>query len=716
MKTKIILVPFVLLFLITACNSKQKKIAKRHIPTEKELLVFENQMASLTKELNIPGLSYIIVNESQVIQAKGIGYADAEKSTKADENTVCKIGAMGDVFAASLIMQLVETGKLDIKDNISEYVVNNKKTKNATIKQILSHTSGNKAGTEFIYDPSSFNSLQEVIKAKSDKSFSKLLKKKITNKLKMKNTAADENTNISAGCVSSVSDLAKFSMAVDNKNLFENENTNDLMFRPVYLNNGEQTPSALGWFVQFYNDKKYIWSFGQDKGLSSIILKSLTDSLTLIVLANSENLNAPFGLQQGNVFSSPVAIEFLKAFILRKDTLPAISIQESDSTIKNALKMANNSIHRDLLVNEFLSYVRMCQYMNQPERLNHLVTIYQQVLPLEVPWNLLEKEPRAIIKEAGDYVRIRRPFQIERDTTVNIFAVGEFVKEMTLNPWEYDIAEIYFDLKNEKKTSFDNRLNRQYRFDYDSPEVTGNFSTADNIKFAQGDPSKTSYLFEIRLPWKTLDSIKPSDRLRIGFDMNVTDNDGGTRKNFITWHFKNNEQAWNNPSVYGAMILCDHNKNHSNDSVCLSLKAKKPLTIDGKIENDWMAAPIYKLTKTISDFSKFPDKNDLSAQFRSEWDNDYLYVLIEVTDNYKYIFPLNGDYGWIENEKQDTIWIMQNSNSKYAGGAITNKYVNATIPLKAGNYILNYSSNQTNSFNRWIRTRPEISFYGIAVY
>jgi CubicO group peptidase (beta-lactamase class C family) len=716
MKTKhLLIVVLSIVFAFAGCNKKNQNPPKRHVPSEKELSAFESRMTTLAKEMNIQGLSYALVNESQVIQTKGIGYTD--KKEKTDDQTVYKIGAMADIFAATLVLQLSEKEKLDVKNYVSEYITGNVKAKDANIKSVLSHTSGEKPGTVFSYDPKCFDMLGEVIKTSSGKSFPELLKKNITRRLGMKQTTADNNESISDGCISSVSDLAKFSLALDNKKQFQNENSCDVMFRPVYLKNGELTPSALGWFVQFYNDKKYVWSFGQGKDFSSLIIKSLTDSLTLIVLANTGVMNIPFDLQKGNVFNSPVALEFFKTFIFRDSTLATIDINQPDDKIRSSLENVNKSKHRMLLVNEYISFIKLSQYLNQPDKSKHLIDIYSQVLPLEVPWNLLEKQPSAIIEEAGDYVNIKKQFHIDNDTVINILGVGEFVKEMTLNPYEYDIAEIYFDMKNKKNKSFDNTINRQYRFDYDYNEITGNFSTSENIKFIQGDPSKTSYLFEIKFPWKTLDSIVPVNGYRLGFDINVTDNDDGKgRKSFITWHFKGNEQAWADASVYGTMLLSSQNLGNSNDSTCLSIKTKTPVIIDGKMEGSWNVAPRYKLNRTAGGFDKYPDGKDLSAWFRSVWDEENLYILVEVTDNIKCILPNSGDFGWIENEKQDTIWMMQPGNTKYAGGAETNKYVNTTIPLKKGNYTLNYKTDQTNSFNRWIRKQPEISFYGIAVY
>jgi len=682
MKTKIIIIFALMATIFNSCVDKNKHQPKRHIPTEKELSAFESEITILSKDLNIQGLSYAVINESKVLQAKGIGFVDKENKNKTDENTVYNLGAMADIFAATLVMQLNEKNKLDTKKYLAEYDINDIKLKYATVKNILSHTSKDKPETEFNYDKSRFDLLGEVLKTASGKSFAELLKKQISRKCKMKNTKAEENSKISEACETNISDLTNFSLAIDEKELFENESTLDLMFRPIYLHDGQKTPSGLGWFVQFYNDKKYVWSFGQSKGNSALIIKSLSDSLTFIILANSENLNAPFNLQNGNIFDSPFASAFLKKLIIRNDSLPSFNLQTSTDSIKKYLEMSNNSNYRDLVFNNYFSCIKISKYIKNKDKTDQLIKLYQDAFPKEIPWNYIEKTPRAEITNTGDYINIKKPFHIENDTTVQIFAVGEFVKEMNLNPWEYDIAEIYFDIKNEKKKSFDNKFNRQYRFDYDYPDITGNFSTSNNIKFAQGDPSKTSYLFEIRIPWQTLDSLKPLDGLKIGYDINVGDNDGNGRKSFISWHFKNNDQAWSDASVFGTLILSSDSKGTSNDSICISVKSKAPLNIDGKIESEWNVAPKYSLTHTASGLNQFPDSKDLSAWFRSEWDNEYLYILVEVNDNYKCVIPITGDFGWIENEKHDTIWNMKQSDMQYAGGAASNKYVNTKLKLK----------------------------------
>jgi CubicO group peptidase (beta-lactamase class C family) len=713
---RIISILVLLVLLINSCTNKPKQVALRHVPNTKELSLLDREFTSLAKDLDIKGLFYAIVNEKQVIYAKGIGF-DTSGKNPSSENTVYPIGSLSHIFLSTIIMQLSEAEKVNLKSTISEYGIISKEIGSATIKQILSHTSAKKAGTIFAYDASRIDLLDDVLKASSGKNFYELLQKKITRKFDMNDTKLiekDGETPISTGCVSTVADLAKFSMAIDQRILFKNENTTDDMFRPVYLDNGAQSPASSGWMIQYFNDKKYAWCFGQTSTSSSLIIKSLTDSVSLVVLANSPNLNKPFNLHNGNMLTSPIILAFLKACILRNDTLNTVSFHADTNTIKTALEKAKASTFRDLSISELLDYINMYRFMKNNADYNRLISIYKELFPKDIPYNLLDKEPRAVIKDVSDYVVIKKPFHIENDTIVNVFAVGEFVKEFVMQEYLYDAVEMYLDINNEKKSAFDNTKNRQYRFNYDSPAITGMFSTSENIKFVQADPSKNSYLFEIGIPWKTLNSTKPKDGLKIGFDMNSIDNDGKEREGFIQWHFNKDDKPWENPSAMGTMLLCNNPVRNTNDSLCYSTKAMKTIIIDGKIEQEWTDAPKYIMGKTI--FDKMPENKDMSACFQSKWDNDNLYVLVEITDDIKNQLSTTSDIGWIENEKHDTVWIMNKENTQYAGGELSNRFVNTTIPLKKGNYTLNYNTNQTNSYYHRINKRPDISFYGIALY
>jgi hypothetical protein len=102
----------------------------------------------------------------------------------------------------------------------------------------------------------------------------------------------------------------RFDSALDGALLLHRE-TMSTMWSKV-----DAMPTGLGWFVQNYNGQTLYWQFGNTPGAySSLILKVPSRHLTLILLANSDGLSAPFSLQDGDVSTSLFARTFLRLFV-----------------------------------------------------------------------------------------------------------------------------------------------------------------------------------------------------------------------------------------------------------------------------------------------------------------------------------------------------------------------------------------------------------------
>lgn len=88
---------------------------------KKRLERLEQEVDSLRTLLRIPGMSAVIIKDQKVLWAKGLGFADVEGHVPATPETVYHIASFTKTFAATLIMQLVEQGKLD-PDVLEGYV------------------------------------------------------------------------------------------------------------------------------------------------------------------------------------------------------------------------------------------------------------------------------------------------------------------------------------------------------------------------------------------------------------------------------------------------------------------------------------------------------------------------------------------------------------------------------------------------------------------
>lgn len=104
----------------------------------------------------------------------------------------------------------------------------------------------------------------------------------------------------------------KFDISMD-QNLIVSQESKEAMFTATRSNTGRRLPYGLGWFVQEHKGMKLIWHYGHaPQAYSSLILKCLDRESTLILLANSDGVSAPFHLGAGDVLKSPFAVAFLE--------------------------------------------------------------------------------------------------------------------------------------------------------------------------------------------------------------------------------------------------------------------------------------------------------------------------------------------------------------------------------------------------------------------
>lgn len=91
----------------------------------------------------IIGLQLAVVKNNKIIKTSHYGLANIEDSISVDNKTIFSINSMTKAFTCVALMQLVESGKLNLEDPISKYLDSLPNTwRNITIKQIATHTSG----------------------------------------------------------------------------------------------------------------------------------------------------------------------------------------------------------------------------------------------------------------------------------------------------------------------------------------------------------------------------------------------------------------------------------------------------------------------------------------------------------------------------------------------------------------------------------------------
>lgn len=324
---------------------------------------FEDKLEVLRNRYHIPSLSVGIVNEKKLAWKKGFGYSDIENKKAPDENTVYQLASITKTFGSIILMQQAEEGKLSLDDPVAKYGIDLGarwgSDERIKVKHLLTHTaSGNsfngfKPGYNFRYNGDWYGRLGKVIEKTSGQTFGELLMNNIISPLHLQNTVPSINDSVNfnltgydknsfsekvakpynwagkrlnpvqfsygfgpaAGIMSSVADLATYSIAIDEKKFLRPE-TWEKIFTPFVTPKGKMIQYGLGWFVKYYNGVKIIWHTGWWFGYSSLLVKIPEKDLTFIILANSQDLSRPFYL---TLYPVPLPNPFKKS--LNKDLM-----------------------------------------------------------------------------------------------------------------------------------------------------------------------------------------------------------------------------------------------------------------------------------------------------------------------------------------------------------------------------------------------------------
>jgi len=216
---------FILLSCLTACaphpaTHLQPTVAKDPVTA------FKLQVDSLREELDIPGMSLLVLHRQQILFAEGFGYANLEKKISATPETPYNIASLTKPFSAAVLMKLEEEDRLDLDAELavllkkkvikrgnrtfhgySEACHEIKKaswnpffryvsllrdyrceSERITVRHLLTHTAQGVPGENYRYNGFLFGFLSSVAEVASGKDFDKLLVETIIAPLDMTRT------------------------------------------------------------------------------------------------------------------------------------------------------------------------------------------------------------------------------------------------------------------------------------------------------------------------------------------------------------------------------------------------------------------------------------------------------------------------------------------------------------------------------------------------
>ncbi len=282
----------------------------------------------------------LVLDKGKELLNKGYGLRDAETDFKNNAHTVFKIGSITKQFTATVILKLVEQGKLKLNDKLNTFFPDYPKGDSITIHHLLSHTSGifsytddsdfiqNKSsnpatqammlslfkdkpmtfpvGSDWAYSNSGYMLLGYIIEKVTHEPYESVIKKLIFNPLGMthsgfdfahlsipnkatgyfsikdknKGKEVDSTVSYSAGAIySTTDDLLKWHKALL-KNSIIKRSTLEKAFTPY------KNKFGYGWVVDSFVGKKGVYHNGSILGFTSNIYRVEADDVCIILLCN----------------------------------------------------------------------------------------------------------------------------------------------------------------------------------------------------------------------------------------------------------------------------------------------------------------------------------------------------------------------------------------------------------------------------------------------
>jgi CubicO group peptidase (beta-lactamase class C family) len=321
---------------------------------------FERYVEALRTQAGIPGLAAAVVGENGIVWERAMGLQNLEGFVQTSPDTPFQMDGLTQLFTATLVLQCAEQGRISLNAPISQFDTTTEDG-NATIAQILTHTSGSPLAPLFAYRPERIEWLKPVVRACTGDSFRETLANQLE-LLAMKSsvpgadvvhlvapaegvpdaTLVQQYTDVLArlttsyvvrkpgqatavqhsattltatsGLISTVRDFAQFDVAL-RKGLLISADTLALAWSAPPVADAQTPRHGLGWFIQTYKGETIVWQFGASEASSSLVVTVPGRGLTLVMLANSDGLVTPFGVAAGDVTTSPFALAFLAVAI-----------------------------------------------------------------------------------------------------------------------------------------------------------------------------------------------------------------------------------------------------------------------------------------------------------------------------------------------------------------------------------------------------------------
>lgn len=166
--------------------------------------VFLRKLEQLAGQHGLPGFSAALVRDGRIEWSMGSGYADVEAKTPASADTPYRLASLSKPIAAVIMLQLVESGRLDLDLPMSNFDIlawfepgsgswahypSRYEEGGITVRHVLTHTSQSEPpGEAYNYSGNIFADLTWVIESVTGRSYPVVVMERILDPLGMMNS------------------------------------------------------------------------------------------------------------------------------------------------------------------------------------------------------------------------------------------------------------------------------------------------------------------------------------------------------------------------------------------------------------------------------------------------------------------------------------------------------------------------------------------------
>ncbi len=144
---RLMAVIIIVITLLTGCACPAAPTQTGTLEQRLDLLV--EQLEQQRQTLHIPGMALAVVKDDEVVLTQGFGVTNIETETPVTPETSFAIGSSTKAFTSTLVGMLVDEGKMDWDDPVTDYIPyftldieSEDETAEVTIRDVLSHRTG----------------------------------------------------------------------------------------------------------------------------------------------------------------------------------------------------------------------------------------------------------------------------------------------------------------------------------------------------------------------------------------------------------------------------------------------------------------------------------------------------------------------------------------------------------------------------------------------